>query len=151
MREGETPVEAAVSVRGVGGVANSAESPQSSFCAGESQLRAGGPTQMPTCPAVQKGLEALRGRPLPLPASLRKCYSNERPLPPDPDAEVRLHVLRLVQSVVLEPEVVAAAAPELRSSLPLQRIRALSESRNPRLQAAARELLEDLHALGRDA
>ncbi|XP_015998978.1 heat shock factor 2-binding protein isoform X2 [Rousettus aegyptiacus] len=69
----------------------------------------------------------------------------------DPDAEVRLHVLRLVQSVVLEPEVVAAAAPELRSSLPLQRIRALSESRNPRLQAAARELLEDLHALGRDA
>ncbi|XP_006916820.1 heat shock factor 2-binding protein isoform X3 [Pteropus alecto] len=69
----------------------------------------------------------------------------------DPDAEVRLHVLRLVQSVVLEPEVVARSGPELRSSLPLQRIRALSESRNPRLQAAARELLEDLHALGHDA
>lgn len=60
-------------------------------------------------------------------------------------------MLRLVQSVVLEPEVVARSAAELRSSLPLQRILALSESRNPRLQAAARELLEDLQALGRDA
>lgn len=59
-------------------------------------------------------------------------------------------MLRLVQSVVLEPEVVASSASELRSSLPLPRILALAESRNARLQAAARELLEDLHALGCD-
>ncbi|KAM5281372.1 heat shock factor 2-binding protein [Ctenodactylus gundi] len=66
----------------------------------------------------------------------------------DSDAEVCLHVLRLVQSVVLEPEVFSKSAPEFRSSLPLQRILAMSKSRNPHLQAAAQELLEDLRALG---
>ncbi|XP_058283919.1 heat shock factor 2-binding protein isoform X2 [Hylobates moloch] len=65
----------------------------------------------------------------------------------DPDAEVCLHVLRLVQSVVLEPEVFSKSASEFRSSLPLQRILAMSKSRNPRLQTAARELLEDLRTL----
>uniref|UniRef100_H2P306 Heat shock transcription factor 2 binding protein n=1 Tax=Pongo abelii TaxID=9601 RepID=H2P306_PONAB len=65
----------------------------------------------------------------------------------DPDAEVCLHVLRLVQSVVLEPEVFSKSASEFRSSLPLQRILAMSKSRNPRLQTAAQELLEDLRAL----
>ncbi|XP_004594215.2 heat shock factor 2-binding protein [Ochotona princeps] len=69
----------------------------------------------------------------------------------DPDAEVCLHALRLVQSVLLEPEVFSKAAPELRSSLPLQRILAMSKSRNSHLQAAARELLEDLRALEQDA
>ncbi|XP_047653480.1 heat shock factor 2-binding protein isoform X7 [Phacochoerus africanus] len=69
----------------------------------------------------------------------------------DPDAEVCLHVLRLVQSVVLEPEVFSKSASELRSSLPLQRILAMSKSRNPRLQSVAHELLEDLRALERDA
>uniref|UniRef100_G1SXK3 Heat shock transcription factor 2 binding protein n=1 Tax=Oryctolagus cuniculus TaxID=9986 RepID=G1SXK3_RABIT len=68
----------------------------------------------------------------------------------DPDAEVCLHVLRLVQSVVLEPEVFSKTASELRSSLPLQRILAMSRSRNPHLQTAAQELLEDLRALERD-
>lgn len=72
-------------------------------------------------------------------------------LPLDPDAEVCLHVLRLVQSVVLEPEVFSKSASELRSSLPLQRILAMSKSRNPRLQSVAHELLEDLRALERDA
>lgn len=62
-----------------------------------------------------------------------------------------LHVLRLVQSVVLEPEVFSKSASELRSSLPLQRILAMSKSRNPRLQSVAHELLEDLRALERDA
>lgn len=62
-----------------------------------------------------------------------------------------LHALRLVQSVLLEPEVFSKAAPELRSSLPLQRILAMSKSRNSHLQAAARELLEDLRALEQDA
>uniref|UniRef100_A0A8C9LL92 Heat shock transcription factor 2 binding protein n=1 Tax=Piliocolobus tephrosceles TaxID=591936 RepID=A0A8C9LL92_9PRIM len=65
----------------------------------------------------------------------------------DPDAEVCLHVLRLVQSVVLEPEVFSKSASEFRSSLPLQRILAMSKSRNPRLQTAAQELLEDLRTL----
>ncbi|XP_045396719.1 heat shock factor 2-binding protein isoform X2 [Lemur catta] len=68
----------------------------------------------------------------------------------DPDAEVCLHVLRLVQSVVLEPEVFSRSAAEFRSSLPLQRILAMSKSRNPHLQTAAQELLEDLRALERD-
>ncbi|KAG8507178.1 Heat shock factor 2-binding protein [Galemys pyrenaicus] len=68
----------------------------------------------------------------------------------DPDAEVCLHVLRLVQSLVLEPEVSSRSAPELRGSLPLQRILAMAKSRNPHLQAVARELLEDLRAPERD-
>ncbi|XP_062952288.1 heat shock factor 2-binding protein isoform X1 [Cynocephalus volans] len=65
----------------------------------------------------------------------------------DPDAEVCLHVLRLVQSVVLEPEVFSKSASEFQSSLPLQRILAVSKSRNPHLQTVAQELLEDLRAL----
>jgi hypothetical protein len=51
--------------------------------------------------------------------------------------------------VVLEPEVFSKSASEFWSSLPLQRILAMSKSRNPHLQAAAQELLEDLHALER--
>ncbi|XP_019777940.1 heat shock factor 2-binding protein isoform X1 [Lagenorhynchus albirostris] len=69
----------------------------------------------------------------------------------DPDTEVCLHVLRLVQSVVLEPEVFSRTASEIRSSLPLQRILAMAKSRNPHLQAVAQELLEDLRTLERDA
>ncbi|XP_068403262.1 heat shock factor 2-binding protein isoform X2 [Eschrichtius robustus] len=69
----------------------------------------------------------------------------------DPDTEVCLHVLRLVQSVVLEPEVFSRLASEFRSSLPLQRILAMAKSRNPHLQAVAQELLEDLRTLERDA
>nr|XP_042115627.1 LOW QUALITY PROTEIN: heat shock factor 2-binding protein-like [Peromyscus maniculatus bairdii] len=65
----------------------------------------------------------------------------------DPDAEVCLHALRLIQSVVLEPEVFSKAALELRSSLPLRPILAMSKSRNSHLQNAAQELLEDLRAL----
>ncbi|XP_055975618.1 heat shock factor 2-binding protein [Sorex fumeus] len=69
----------------------------------------------------------------------------------DPDAEVCLHVLRLVQSVVLEPDVFSKSAAELCSSLPLQRIVAMTKSRSPPLQAAAQELLEDLRGLRPDA
>ncbi|XP_012860795.1 heat shock factor 2-binding protein [Echinops telfairi] len=65
----------------------------------------------------------------------------------DPDAEVCLHVLRLVQSVVLEPEVFSKSATEFQSSLPLQRILAMSKSRNSHLQTVAQELLEDLRFL----
>ncbi|OXB79557.1 UNVERIFIED_CONTAM: hypothetical protein H355_000373 [Colinus virginianus] len=64
-----------------------------------------------------------------------------------PDAEVCLHVLRLLQSVILEPEVLAKSACEMRDTLPFQRIIALSKSRNAELQALAKELLEDLKIL----
>ncbi|KAH0624797.1 hypothetical protein JD844_032612 [Phrynosoma platyrhinos] len=65
----------------------------------------------------------------------------------DPDAEVCLHVLRLLQSVILEPEILTKSAPEMRDSLPLPRIHMLSKSRNPDLQILAQELLEDLKVL----
>ncbi|XP_019380678.1 PREDICTED: heat shock factor 2-binding protein isoform X2 [Gavialis gangeticus] len=65
----------------------------------------------------------------------------------DPDAEVCLHVLRLLQSVILEPEVLAKSAPEMRDTLPFQRIKALSKSRNVGLQTLAQELLDDLKIL----
>nr|XP_045719505.1 heat shock factor 2-binding protein [Mirounga angustirostris] len=69
----------------------------------------------------------------------------------DPDAEVCLHALRLVQSVVLEPEIFSKSASEFQSSLPLKRILAMAKSRNPHLQTVAQELLEDLRALEHDA
>ncbi|XP_034972217.1 heat shock factor 2-binding protein isoform X1 [Zootoca vivipara] len=65
----------------------------------------------------------------------------------DPDPEVCLHVLRLLQSVILEPDVLTKSAPEIRDSLPLPRIHMLSKSRNADLQILARELLEDLKIL----
>lgn len=69
------------------------------------------------------------------------CFSS---LLLDPDTEVCLHVLRLLQSVLLEPEVLARSGAEVRETLPFQRIVALSQSRNAELQALAKELLEDL-------
>ncbi|KAM9021064.1 heat shock factor 2-binding protein isoform 5-T5 [Ara ararauna] len=69
----------------------------------------------------------------------------------DPDTEVCLHVLRLLQSVILEPEVLAKSASEMRDTLPFQRIIALSKSRNADLQALAKELLEDLKILEYEA
>ncbi|XP_053242819.1 heat shock factor 2-binding protein isoform X4 [Podarcis raffonei] len=65
----------------------------------------------------------------------------------DPDPEICLHVLRLLQSVILEPDVLTKSAPEIRDSLPLPRIHMLSKSRNADLQILARELLEDLKIL----
>lgn len=69
----------------------------------------------------------------------------------DPDTEVCLHVLRLLQSVILEPEVLAKSASEMRDTLPFQRIIALTKSRNADLQALAKELLEDLKILEYEA
>ncbi|XP_069059339.1 heat shock factor 2-binding protein [Pleurodeles waltl] len=65
----------------------------------------------------------------------------------DPDAEVCLHTLRLLQSVILEPEVFAKMAPSLQESLPLQRITGFSKGRHKELKSLAQELLEDLHFL----
>ncbi|XP_014793528.1 PREDICTED: heat shock factor 2-binding protein isoform X2 [Calidris pugnax] len=70
---------------------------------------------------------------------------------PDPDTEVCLHALRLLQSVILEPEVLSKSASEMRDTLPFQRIIALSKSRNADLQALAKELLEDLKILEYEA
>ncbi|XP_065600091.1 heat shock factor 2-binding protein isoform X2 [Cyrtonyx montezumae] len=69
----------------------------------------------------------------------------------DPDTEVCLHVLRLLQSVILEPEVLAKSACEMRDTLPFQRIITLSKSHNVELQALAKELLEDLKILEYEA
>ncbi|XP_052651067.1 heat shock factor 2-binding protein isoform X3 [Harpia harpyja] len=69
----------------------------------------------------------------------------------DPDTEVCLHALRLLQSVILEPEVLAKSASEMRDTLPFQRIIALSKSRNAELQALAKELLDDLKILDYEA
>lgn len=69
----------------------------------------------------------------------------------DPDTEVCLHVLRLLQSMILEPEVLAKSASEMRDTLPFQRIIALTKSRNADLQALAKELLEDLKILEYEA
>ncbi|XP_077198945.1 heat shock factor 2-binding protein isoform X2 [Paroedura picta] len=65
----------------------------------------------------------------------------------DPDPEVCLHVLRLLQSVILEPEVLAKSAAEIRDTMPLSRILMLSKCRNGDLQVLARELLEDIKVL----
>ncbi|XP_038657135.1 heat shock factor 2-binding protein isoform X1 [Scyliorhinus canicula] len=65
----------------------------------------------------------------------------------DPDAEVCLHVLRLIQSLILEPEVFSRVATQIRESLPEQRIRELSSNRNPDLNNIASELLEDMKML----
>ncbi|KAJ6667614.1 hypothetical protein lerEdw1_016735 [Lerista edwardsae] len=65
----------------------------------------------------------------------------------DPDPEVCLHVLRLLQSVILEPEVFTKSASEMRDTLPFSRIVMLSKSRNTDLQMLAKDLLEDLKVL----
>ncbi|KAM6447069.1 heat shock factor 2-binding protein isoform 3-T3 [Liasis olivaceus] len=65
----------------------------------------------------------------------------------DPDPEVCFHVLRLLQSMVMEPEILTKSALEIRDSLPLPRILMLSKSRNRDLQILAQELLEDLKVL----
>ncbi|XP_041067872.1 heat shock factor 2-binding protein [Carcharodon carcharias] len=65
----------------------------------------------------------------------------------DPDAEVCLHVLRLIQSLILEPEVFSRVATQIRESLPEQRILELTSNRNPDLRNLASELLEDMKML----
>ncbi|XP_069492261.1 heat shock factor 2-binding protein [Ambystoma mexicanum] len=69
----------------------------------------------------------------------------------DPDAEVCLHTLRLLQSVILEPEVFTRMAPLLHKSLPLQRITELSNSRHKDLKSLVQELLEDMRFLESEA
>ncbi|KAL7983646.1 hypothetical protein Chor_000522 [Crotalus horridus] len=65
----------------------------------------------------------------------------------NPDPEVCFHVLRLLQSMIMEPEILTKSALEIRDSLPLPRILMLSKSRNKDLQILAQELLDDLRVL----
>ncbi|KAM9038829.1 heat shock factor 2-binding protein isoform X1 [Sarcophilus harrisii] len=65
----------------------------------------------------------------------------------DPDAEVCLHVLRLIQSVVLETEVFSKLASQFRDSMLLQHIITISKSQNFNLRTLAQELLEDFKVL----
>ncbi|XP_072470935.1 heat shock factor 2-binding protein isoform X2 [Notamacropus eugenii] len=65
----------------------------------------------------------------------------------DPDAEVCLHVLRLIQSVVLETEVFSKLASQFRDSMLLQHIITTSQSQNFNLRTLAQELLEDFKVL----
>ena len=71
--------------------------------------------------------------------------------PPDSDSDVCLHALRLLQSLLLEEEVLAHVASNLLSSLPLGRIRQLAASRHLGLRQTAQETLEDLGPLGPSA
>ncbi|XP_007493267.2 heat shock factor 2-binding protein isoform X3 [Monodelphis domestica] len=65
----------------------------------------------------------------------------------DPDPEVCLHVLRLVQSVVLETEVFSKLASQFHDSMFLQHIITISKSQNFSLRTLAQELLEDFKVL----
>ncbi|XP_036601852.1 heat shock factor 2-binding protein isoform X1 [Trichosurus vulpecula] len=65
----------------------------------------------------------------------------------DPDTEVRLHVLRLIQSVVLETEVFSKLASQFRDSMLLQHIITISKSQNFNLRTLSQELLEDFKVL----
>uniref|UniRef100_A0A671KF10 Heat shock factor 2-binding protein-like n=1 Tax=Sinocyclocheilus anshuiensis TaxID=1608454 RepID=A0A671KF10_9TELE len=63
----------------------------------------------------------------------------------DPDPEVCLQSLRLLQSLLLEREVMSHMTTDFRSSFPLSRIHHLASSRHPALKQTAQETLEDLH------
>uniref|UniRef100_A0A673J3K7 Heat shock factor 2-binding protein-like n=1 Tax=Sinocyclocheilus rhinocerous TaxID=307959 RepID=A0A673J3K7_9TELE len=62
----------------------------------------------------------------------------------DPDPEVCLQSLRLLQSLLLEREVMSHMTTDFRSSFPLSRIHHLASSRHPALKQTAQETLEDL-------
>ncbi|XP_030634810.1 heat shock factor 2-binding protein [Chanos chanos] len=74
------------------------------------------------------------------PGLLRHIYG----LLDDRDSEVCLHALRLLQSLLLDQEVLIHLAPDLLESVPWSRIRQLASSRHPALRQTAQETLEDL-------
>uniref|UniRef100_A0A3B1J8T8 Heat shock transcription factor 2 binding protein n=1 Tax=Astyanax mexicanus TaxID=7994 RepID=A0A3B1J8T8_ASTMX len=65
----------------------------------------------------------------------------------DQDSEVCLQALRLLQSLLVESEVVVQFTPDLLRSLPTGRIRQLTSSRHTVLSQTAKEALEDLERL----
>ncbi|TRY59044.1 hypothetical protein DNTS_006176 [Danionella cerebrum] len=62
----------------------------------------------------------------------------------DPDAEVCLQALRLLQSLLLEREMMSQVMPEFLTSFPLSRIQHLASSKHPSLKQTAQETLDDL-------
>ncbi|XP_018963730.1 heat shock factor 2-binding protein-like [Cyprinus carpio] len=62
----------------------------------------------------------------------------------DPDPEVCLQSLRLLQSLLLEREVMSHITTDFLSSFPLRCIHHLASSRHPALKQTAQETLEDL-------
>ncbi|XP_016411196.1 heat shock factor 2-binding protein-like [Sinocyclocheilus rhinocerous] len=67
-----------------------------------------------------------------------------RTLLKDPDPEVCLQSLRLLQSLLLEREVMSHMTTDFLSSFPLSRIHHLASSCHPALKQIAQETLEDL-------
>ncbi|XP_056332749.1 heat shock factor 2-binding protein [Danio aesculapii] len=65
----------------------------------------------------------------------------------DPDPEVCLQSLRLIQSLILEREIMPGMATDFRRSFPLSRINHLVSSCHPTLKQTAQETLEDLASL----
>lgn len=61
-----------------------------------------------------------------------------------------LQALRLLQSLLVEGEVVAQLTLDLLRSLPMGRIRQLTSSRHAALSQTARETLEDLERLAKN-
>ncbi|MCI4393685.1 hypothetical protein PGIGA_G00160440 [Pangasianodon gigas] len=62
----------------------------------------------------------------------------------DRDSEVCLQALRLLQSLLVEGELLAQINPDLQLSLPVERIRQLASSRHAALRQTAQEMLEDI-------
>ncbi|XP_027012060.1 heat shock factor 2-binding protein isoform X2 [Tachysurus fulvidraco] len=62
----------------------------------------------------------------------------------DRDIEVCLQALRLLQSLLVEGDILAQISPDLQHTIPVERIRQLSSSRHSPLKQAAQELLEDI-------
>ncbi|XP_060754736.1 heat shock factor 2-binding protein [Neoarius graeffei] len=65
----------------------------------------------------------------------------------DRDSEVCLQALRLLQSLLVEGDVLAQISPDLQRSLPVERIRQLASSRHSALRQTAQEMLEDINCL----
>lgn len=65
----------------------------------------------------------------------------------DRDSEVCLQALRLLQSLLLEGDVLAQISPNLQRSLPVERIHQLASSRHSALRQTAHEMMEDIKCL----
>ncbi|KAK3530485.1 hypothetical protein QTP86_024395 [Hemibagrus guttatus] len=65
----------------------------------------------------------------------------------DQDIEVCLQALRLLQSLLVEGDILAQISPGLQSSLPVERISQLASGRHSALRQTAQELLEDIKCL----
>ncbi|TSK17860.1 Heat shock factor 2-binding protein [Bagarius yarrelli] len=63
------------------------------------------------------------------------------------DSEVCLQALRLLQSLLVESDILAQNGPDLQPSLPMERIHQLASSRHSALRQTALEILEDIKCL----